>query len=659
MADLVIPSIRGMNNTDPPTSLPDDQCTLARNVEFHRSTCGERRRGSEAFFSVVTPSFQQEVPFLARYLPTDDESACELIAYVLLGNPGILQEIAFWRRSSVSSGWSQVSDGAGAVHIDGGVTSQYRFQMSAVSLHGKLFVAYKSSKDRLHVIDGPELDGGLRLTGLAEPAAPTAGNQGSGSLVGPRYYRVRYTRQDTGVTILRSEPSETLTFTPSGSGAAVRVTKPAAITEGETHWELEASIDNANFYRIATTAIGTTTYDDSQDYSAGYAAIGTLSETVGDYLTPWSAKYLAVDQDRLLMAGSFEDPALASRVAWTPVAKDPGVGNDERIPLDSDNYLDLDGQDGGGVTGLSSTINGYTYVFKWGHIYKLVRSGVRTRAYDAFVITKELGAIPRSVVAAFDAVGNPVIFFLDPRVGPCMIGADGRPRRCGADIFETWQTVNLDAADFIARGVYYPEPRQVHWWVATGDSDRVDTRLVLQTNLLRETRDGLRYGWAIWDGPSASILDVCLFAEDVDVDGPFSRVLRPIIAVDEFTDPIWRTDTGDDDNGEDYAARVVTKPYILSRVLHKFGVMSAAVVGKAVEGAQTLLKAVRDFGLETNQATVDYSPAGSEDQVVRFVDDLKMSEARAMQFEITDTATPTTRWEVNQISLRLREEQKA
>ena len=56
----------------------------------------------------------------------------------------------------------------------------------------------------------------------------------------------------------RSEPSESLEFTPAGTATGAIVSKPATISEDETHWELEASLDDVNFYVVGTTDVGTT-----------------------------------------------------------------------------------------------------------------------------------------------------------------------------------------------------------------------------------------------------------------------------------------------------------------------------------------------------------------------------------------------------------------
>src|SRR6185295_13650197 len=402
----------------------------------------------------------------------------------------------------------------------------YPYRWQSQTLHGKLFLAYKSSVDRLHVWDGDD----IRRTGLAEPAAPTGANTGAGSFTGRRYYRVRYTEQVGGTTVRRSEFSDQLTFDPSGAGASARITKPATISEGETHWELEASVDGTAFYRIATTAVGTTTYDDSTSYATGYSASGTLSEDAEDYALIPSARYLVADEDRLVWAGSFEDSDLASRVGWTPVFGADGVGNDERFETDTDPYLDLDTYEGGGVTGMSSPTLGAIWVFKARGIYKLVRRGQRNRAYDVVKYSDALGAIHGSVVSGFTATGQPCVYFIDPVQGPCRVGLGGVVR-CGDDIRATWETLNVDATACACSSLYYPQKRQVHWNIAVDSGNVPSKRIVLHVDKSREYDDGVRKGWALWTGDIATALAMCLYADNIEADTARSLNLVPFIGL--------------------------------------------------------------------------------------------------------------------------------
>ena len=643
-------TIRGFNDTDPPTDLPEDQCITAENVEFFDSTLGERRLGCvdiDLPTSITADANMQVISFLHRHLPTIDETASELwvLAMHLTSQFFVLvRKTTAWVTATLKD--------------DIEVTSNQGFQVAAQTLHGKLFLAYPSvgAVDRLHVVDVSGTN--VRRTGLAEPAAPTAANTGAGTFSGTRYYRVRYTTQSGGSTIRRSEPSDALTFAPSGTGASARVTKPAAISEGETHWELEASTDNTNFYVIATTLVATTTFDDSVVYATGYATSYTLSEDIGDYSLIHSGKFLAADEDRLLIGGSWENNELASRVSWTPVYNDPGDGNDERIPTDTTNYLDLDGFEGGPLTHLSNPINGAVWAFKRSHAYKLVRTGLRDRAYQAFNISKTLGALPGSVVEGVDQYGMPCLYFLDPEVGPCRTGGQRIIQSCSRDILTTWGTVNGDAT-VVCRALYFPEKLQVHWFISTSGASFPNKHLVLQTNNTRETPDGVRGGWSLWTGKIATVYTACMYAEDIDNNDARSLVLKPFIGVTSGNGYVLRCDTGNDDNGTAFAARLVTKPFILRGLLQKFRVMAVALLAKAHATAQVKINLLRDFGIEEATKTTTIAASGSEDQVIKQLRDLHLAQMYSVQLEMEDVATPTGQWQLNRIDMKITEEGSA
>jgi hypothetical protein len=170
-------------------------------------------------------------------------------------------------------------------------------------------------------------------------------------------------------------------------------------------------------------------------------------------------------------------------------------------------------------------------------------------------------------------------------------------------------------------------------------------------NQTRDTIDGVRRGWAVWDGPSAAALAVCLYSTNIDANAARNLTLAPFVGLSTTAAP-WRTDTGDDDNGTDYTASLQTKPYAPVNILNKFGVRKAAVLGKAVDDASISITATKDFGLEVKTAiTAEFTPEGSETQVVVELDDLSFSDLRTVDLTITDVVG-SARWEVNQIVLK-------
>lgn len=641
----------GLNEYDPPISVPQDMVTLAENVEFFRSPCGERRAGG----SVVTITGsglenKTHMSFLGRYLPSADETAAELIAFAHTpdATPGVL--------ARKTTAWSAITV---ADAID--VTSPRGFQLAGASFNRKFFLAYKSTVDRLHVWDGTT----FRRVGLAAPtAAPTAVDTGGGSFTGTRYYRVREAVLSGSTVLRRSEPSSVLTKAPSGAGTGLVVTKPADMGENATHWELEASTDNANFYRIATTVVGTTTVTDSTAFTTGYnTAANFLSATSGDYTPPISPKFITADNDRLLFIGSWENAAYASRVSWSVVSGDTtGVGNDERVPIFTVNFLDLDSAEGGEFTGSSNAINGYVYVAKMDHLYRLTRRGQISRAYEAFAVSKTIGALPGSMVEGVDEDGNSCLYFLDRNVGPCRVDENGL-RHAGTDVQTTWGTVNINATSVVTRVLFYPFKHQVKWWIAVDGGNTPTKQIVLQTNKMRQSELGLRRGWSTATGDASKALCATLFASNIEANAARNITLKPLIGLGGAAASIMLLDTGTTDAGVVYRGKLKTRAIAVADALNWFGVMAAAIVAKASTGVTLYLKALADFGLISLTKSNSLTAAGSETHVVKQYDSLSLSHLQTVQFQLgddpADAATPAGDWEVNRLIIKARAEETA
>lgn len=626
---LTIADIRGgVNDSDSPISLKPNEVVEARNVDLRDSTLGSKRGGTSEI-SLSGSVLAGNIVALIRHQPTNDPADDELWAIDETGD--IDRRVA----GAWAGGVTKVNNHIGA--LTAGQTDA-----NGVSLHGKLFLAATGTEDRLIVWDGTV----LRWAGIAQPPDPTVGNTGVGTYTGTRYFRIRYIEQVGGVTVRRSEPSNSVSLAPSGTGSGALITKPAGTElvtsvsmEGQTHWEVEASLDDVLFYRIATVAIGTSTYTDTTVYATGYAA-NTLSEQIGEYVPPGSARLVAVDEDRVVMAGNRFEEALDSTAWWTPVEGDDGVGNDERIPTATLNYINFDGQDGGGITGLVAGVRGNIYVFKRQRIYKMVRTGQVRSAYDPYTEGHTRGALMLCVRMGTDAQGMPCLYFMDPDAGLCRIGSRGIEDLAGS-VRTTWKTRN-PSPTYPPRLEFYPDLEQVWCWAplaASAAPDRV---------FFHETRYGANF---YHDGTVSTARCSVMFPEATTL------VLKPHIGVNGA---VHKCDTGTTDNGTNFRAYVRTKPYALGSLFDRFGLMGAVLLGLANAATTITVKLIRDYGLESRTFTTSLAPsAAAESRVTKIVDDVDISTCHSVQVEYGDASASAQEWTLDTLAFRFRDEDTA
>lgn len=626
--DLTILSLQGgENNTDPPNALLEDECVLAENVEFFYSTLGERRLGM-APLGLELSGLQDEavIVHLSQWFPENDVLEPQFFAIGATPNSSATVSV---RTNGI---WSEVP-----VEDALNTTVPAIYQITTQSLNGLLFVAYRSAVDRMHVYDGAT----LRRAGLAQPDPVTATDTAvAGTYAGVRYFRTRIAEVDGDGVILRlSEPSESLAFTPAGTFNGAIIAQPAVLpNEGETNWIVEASEDDSLYYWIANLPLATTTYTDTTAYAAGYSDQGPLSPQIGDYDNLPSAKFIAVDGDRLVFGSHWTDPTKMSQIGWTPVQNSPGYGNSQRLPLDVDDTTNLDNFAGGPLTGIIGSDFGTWYAFKFNRIYRMMRTGSVDRAYDVICLSTSRGAVEGSLVRGFDESGSSCIYFLDPMMGPSRIGTFGIQVINGQR--GLWGTVNLQAAAVVACGCFYPYKQQVHWWVTTNGDDRPNYELCLQVSLLRAAAgDAVRGGWSRSTGLRAHAVCATIFTETVSIDGIPSISERPFIGM-AAPNYIQRCDVENTDNGTVYYGTITTRPYMVAGLLNQWGAMVASLMAAANSVYSITVKLIKDFGVSDGSPTTtlptSLAPVGSETMVIKKFDDLVMSEAVSIQVMFTD-----------------------
>ena len=626
----------GRNDTDPPLSLRADQAVEMLNVDQQDTTCARKRGGATSVSLTGGTAFSSSMSSLFRHVPGASETAAELWGIDTAATPLV----------KVLKGGTSWAD----VTLDDNITDATPDRINFATLNGKLFIAYASAVNRLHVYDPTLATPRVRRVAIAAMAAPTVANTGAGAYAAVlRYYRTRALQLNGTTVVRRSEPSASFSFTPSGAGAAAQVTRATAPGEGETHWEVEASTDNATFYRLSQVAIATTTYDDSAA-TTSYSS-NTLSDPSGYYASPFgSAKYLLTDGNRLLMAGDWSS-AINSRVWFTPVLGSSDQGDDERVPnmTAQKNWVNLNENDGGFITALGGPVNGIPIAFKYRQVWKLRPTGDVSAPYLPRKMRDDIGCVTqRAVAVGEDQTGREALYFLSHR-GPYRITSDGAVEYLGRDNEVTWRSMNLGASTQVAHSVYYPDLHQWWLWIATGSSNDPDVKMMFDVQLGQPDAIGqIRGGWAKHTGDSAGARCSCLFSHTLGAS--MSRDLKPHIGRSSGT-VIGKCDTTDlDDFGTDFQAYATTRPLLTTRDLaHKVGCLEPTVIGTALAASDVTITIARDFGKETRSQSISLAPGASETRIIQKVAALEMGEADVLQMTVGDSAANEERWTVDAI----------
>lgn len=668
MPDFILDSLSGgYDDSSPVTKLAKDAAPVAQNVEFWRSTCGERRAGTES----------EDLPVGLTGNP-----AIVGITWNFAWNPGegdttAEQWVLAWERSGLAYVnpvmWRKTAAGWFAVAFPSandkplGASIADAFNIHAVAFRGKLFLAYKSTVDRLHVWDGTS----LRRVGLPPNAVPTAANQGGGAYPATqRWVRTRSVLRSGTTVLVRSEPSPSVAFTPSGAAASARYTRAALPGEFETDWEVEVSTDNVTFYKIATVAAATTFYDDTA-LVATYSA-SPQSAPLNSHVVPPSARYLTVDADRLILAsnygiGSFNS-ADSCAVRWTPVGNDELPGPDERLDNNSKPRIDLDNLNGGIITGVSNAINGTTVVHKKQQVFRLARTGSLIGAYEAVPLTKARGAYPRSIVNAYDEAGKECHYAIDPSSGPYRVGGSAI-QYLGRQVQKLFKRINLGAYQPV-HGVFHADKQQVWWWLALDTALTPNCLVKLQVDRIQadDRGDGIG-GWSVsaTTDRAAFAWTSTMFAAEIDplVGSGSNARLLPYTAGSYgtvgsqsvgplITDMLQRCDTGTTDCGTAYTAKLKSRMFFLANILNKHGINGGSVMVTA--NGQTsggiLVKLYKDFGVTVVQSVrASFDTAVGGPYPIVSLSELTASSLFAVQIALEDDPLVDTQWEVYMVAL--------
>jgi hypothetical protein len=621
--------LRGRNGWDSPLDLPADIAAEMRNCHLYDGALGCKRAGSTA--QTLTGDTHTGYNAVFRFVPGQDDAAAELFIVSTDATVKILRVAAGTVKANLT-----LTD----------AVSSRAWDVSAVVVNGKLYLAYDSTVNRIHVYDPGYSATIVRRGGVGTPAAPTAATLGGAGLTFTGTYKVAFTEQRSSVTIRRSALSASVAVSITDD-SGIRVTKPASLSEGETHWELyRLGADAVTYYLLATTVVGTTTADDTSSTPPSITA-----EPSAGFYTPFpSVKYLATDGNRLLGYAVWESAAgdamapKAGRVYLTPTLDSSDTHDDERVSNTTTirGWIDITRNAGSADRGIAGPLNGAFLVFQDKGITMLSPTGSETTPFRRVALSSSLGAVThQSIVMGEDEVGRPCIYFLDPELGPYRYGAGGF-QRCGKDVQDVWDTVNLSATGQPAWGLYYKPLNLVIWAVATGASNDPDTMLVFDVTEGRLTdADGVRNGWFTWTGDFAGTRCGVMFAATMGAS--MSRRLVPYVGRTSGT-KLLRYDTSvTSDDGTTFQAYITSGAMAGSVLPKNKSVQRAYLLAKAGSGVTLRQSWTRNFGDETARTdTVLLTAAGSETRVLRKFEAGELAEAYVAQVTIGDSAAAAT-----------------
>lgn len=637
---VAIIGIKGRNGSDSTLMIPGEQCLEALNVDWFRSSLGRKRGGADAI-SLATggTAFASGVVSMQRYVPGDDQTAQELWA---------LDGARNFHRLAASVTW------ASPTVVDACTATPQ--EAVWLGFNGNLYVAYKSAHNRLHRWDGTS----LRRVGLDLPAVPTVVEAG-GAITDTRKYRIAWTKQVSGVTVLRSNLS-VATAAATLTAEQATVTRSTAPGEGETHWELYGASTTSAFgdYRLIATAIIATTS------AVDNAALPTdTAPDDGANTPPPSCRYMVSDGAKVIMAGAYELPANAenavtpknNRVWWTSQLGSSDIGDDERVSLTGtiNAYDDVEEA----ITGISEPFQGVAsdgaflergsfFVFSWGAQWKYVATDDATDPYTKFRVTNGRGCIHhKSIVTAHDADGHPSIYWAS-QDGPMRATKDGQ-QFIGEDVVDLWATINLDAT-IPCHSVAIPYLKQVWMYIATGTSLYPNKKIVFDTRLGRVTEaDGVRFGWSLHTGESAKAYCSCLFSDSIGAT--MGRKLKPFIGYTEST-ALWKCDTSAlNDAGNQFQAYIDSRSYA-PWGLGNLGSLSEVpiVVATAQQGVTLRLTIYRNEAADESYFDADLtdlSDTAAASKVFARFEGAKFADSYTFRCRIGDSQTTDYTWNLD------------
>lgn len=613
----------GRDGWDEPETIPADMSAESLNISIGKGQIGTRRSGLTAS-GAISGSKPSTAPLVIfPFAPSGIGNTTYLVVH-----DGTNLYVF-----TISTTFATVSS------ANLGATPQ---PTDASQFNNKLYLAMGAG-NRPRILDASL---SLRLIGVSPSGAPTVANNGVGAYAAiPRWYRQRY-RVKSGATILRQgEASSAVAFTPSGAGLSARVTKAAAISEGETHWVLEASAQSSSgpWYEIAETVVGTATYDDTAAPST-YSSTGTLAPLDGAYTVPPNAKLIQNDGERVYFTGA----DTVGIVYFTPVINATTTGDDERVQFTAtqDDFIVLGANVGYTDTALRGPVNGHMVAFQSKGVWALVPTGNAVTPIRRIALSVTHGASSQfSTVLGEDALGQPAIYFMDPTDGPRRIDLGSQITWLGKDVNDRWLALNSSIANNVGHcfGAYDHGRKQMVWWAPD-----LSEAWCFNASVGELQGGEIRRGWSRWTGTMANATCACA--------GPANGLDRNLygrgaifVVLNTATWALTQLDdAATSDNGDAFQADIYSRVHVAGTIARRKRITEAYLVADPVTGVTIRQQLIRDWGLDARSTTVLLTPAGSEVKVWRRVEATDSANWLGLQVRIGDpSAVSISPWTID------------
>jgi hypothetical protein len=636
MASVIWAKNRGRNGWDSLVDVGLDESVESLNVHLYNDGLGTRRGGSTL---ITTTGVTAPIYSAFEFIPGQDETAAELFVF---DNSSPVKILRCAGGSSFTS-LTLVDNCNGSQWIS-----------SAAALNGKLYLAYATGVNRLHVFDPGYSTSSVRRAGLGTPAAPSPADGGGGGTypATARDYRVAFTEQRAGVTIRRSLLGVVTGWVPDGSHLNVTLTKPASISEGETHWEVYGSPDGVLYYLLTTLAVGTTTYADTALVST-YANNPAAPDEGANTPFP-SVKSIGTDGSRLYGLGVWETSAgdsmapKAGRFYFGPVLDSSGVNDDERINNTASlrGWIDLARNANAADRGVSPhPVNNVIYAFQSSGVFGLYPTDSAVTPYRRVVLSTAIGNLnQRMIVMGHDRNGSPCCYFWDPVKGPYVVGGVDGLRWVGKDLADIAARVNR-LPDGTLCGGFYQDRQQLIFAVAVDGNTEPNLMAVCDVTKQQPDETGdLRGGWTLYSGDFAAARAIVMFSNTLSATR--SRVKVPYVSSVSGGTFLKYDESVNQDNSVSFQSYVTSGPRFVENA--HVSLVQPYVMADAASAVTIRHRLIRNAGLETRDTTLTLTAEGSETIVLKKAEDAAMNDAWTLQVQLGDASSANVHWLLHQ-----------